>query len=120
MRHKRAVIITLSLALMLSFASAHSGGTDSDGGHAGSQPYHYHHGYSAHDHRDNGKTCPILYDEGYDEGYEKYYKQGRKEGRKDAFTSLLPFPISLLCATCVLAFLTRKLNQKTRKEQPYV
>lgn len=44
-------------------ASAHTGGTDSHGGHyvGGSGEYHYHHGYSAHQHI-NG-ACPYDFDD---------------------------------------------------------
>ena len=61
MRHKRVVSIALSLTLMLNFTSAHPWKTDSNGGHAGSLPYHYHHGYPAHDH-DSG-VCPYDFDD---------------------------------------------------------
>ena len=50
-------------------ASAHSGGTDAKGGHRNHSTgvYHYHHGYSAHDHYDmdgDGKDdCPYTYNE---------------------------------------------------------
>ena len=49
------LLIALTLCLFLSFfASAHSGKTDSDGGHTdhSSGEYHYHHGYSEHQHKD--------------------------------------------------------------------
>ena len=50
-------------------ASAHSGRTDSNGGHTNSQTgeYHYHHGYPAHQHYDmngDGKPdCPYEFDD---------------------------------------------------------
>lgn len=116
MNKRAVVVIALSLSLMLSFASAHPGGTDSKGGHAGSQPYHYHHGYSAHDHTNDGEHCPILYKEGYNNGYEKHYKRGKRQGIADAFITLLPFPVSLFCAGCTLAFLSHKLNKSIGKE----
>ena len=58
---KRAVIIfvmLLCVALLTTVASAHSGRTDSNGGHydRSTGSYHYHHGYSAHQHP-NG-VCP--------------------------------------------------------------
>lgn len=55
----------LLLSFMITSASAHSGGTDSDGGHYdhSSGEYHHHHGESAHDHYDiNGdglRDCPF-------------------------------------------------------------
>jgi len=52
------LIIAFILSVALLSASAHSGGTDSKGGHydRSTGKYHYHHGYSAHQHPD-GK-CP--------------------------------------------------------------
>lgn len=54
---KRFLFIAVCLFLLLfvcSAAYAHSGRTDSDGGHwdRSTGEYHYHHGYSAHDHYD--------------------------------------------------------------------
>ena len=42
------------LSLLITTAFAHPGGTDSRGGHTNHSTgeYHYHHGYSAHDHTD--------------------------------------------------------------------
>lgn len=56
---KKCLICLLVMALILSFcAFAHSGRTDSKGGHTdhSTGEYHYHHGYSAHQHT-NG-VCP--------------------------------------------------------------
>lgn len=54
---KLPLVLALSLALS-SFAFAHPGGTNGDGGHMdrSTGKYHYHHGYPAHDH-ENG-VCP--------------------------------------------------------------
>lgn len=58
-----AITVTLLLLMVTSFSltvAAHSGRTDSKGGHYDSSTgdYHYHHGYPAHQHI-NGK-CPYL------------------------------------------------------------
>lgn len=59
-----AFILSLSLAVV---ALAHSGKTDSSGGHydRSTGKYHYHHGYSAHDHYDMDgdgvKDCPYKF-----------------------------------------------------------
>lgn len=55
--------ILLFIALSSFLVAGHSGGTDSNGGHYDSSTgeYHYHHGYSAHQHP-NGR-CPYLYDD---------------------------------------------------------
>lgn len=51
-----AIVVLVALSVVPAFA--HSGGTDSKGGHYNHDTgeYHYHHGYSAHQHP-NGK-CP--------------------------------------------------------------
>ena len=122
MRHRKIAIFTLLFLLTLSFASAHSGRTDSKGGHRNRSTgqYHYHHGYSEHQHKDRGKTCPILYDEGYDEGYEENYEksydvafENHKEfGAYDAFIAILPFPIILILIIIVLIIFTVRLKRK--------
>ena len=53
----RLLKLLFALAICLSFsvvAFAHSGGTDSNGGHTDRDTgeYHYHHGYPAHQHTD--------------------------------------------------------------------
>jgi hypothetical protein len=55
--------VLLVLLLCCSSAFAHPGGTDSKGGHTNHSTgeYHYHHGYSAHQHK-NGK-CPYDFDD---------------------------------------------------------
>lgn len=63
-------IFVLTFIIFLSFGLvtyAHSGGTDSNGGHYDSTTgeYHYHHGYSAHQHI-NGE-CPYDFDDGTNE-----------------------------------------------------
>lgn len=59
---RKVITIAICIALMSSVSFAHSGRTDSNGGHkdknnvSGLGSYHYHHGYSAHLHT-NG-VCP--------------------------------------------------------------
>ena len=59
-----ALIILLMLPVTV---FAHSGNTDSNGGHKDGSDYHYHHGYPAHDHYDmdgNGTVdCPYDFDD---------------------------------------------------------
>lgn len=46
-------ILAFIMIMLCSFpVFAHSGRTDSNGGHHDGNDYHYHHGYPAHDHRD--------------------------------------------------------------------
>lgn len=62
--------VFIALILVLLFCSpiayAHSGGTDSNGGHwdSSSNSYHYHHGYPAHKHT-NGE-CPYDFNDNVD------------------------------------------------------
>ena len=57
---KRLLVLVLALLLSLPVL-AHSGGTDSKGGHNGPGGYHYHHGYPAHQHE--GGQCPYDFDD---------------------------------------------------------
>lgn len=54
-------------------ALAHSGRTDSKGGHHSGDTYHYHHGYSAHDHYDmdgdGAIDCPYNFVDNVDHNY---------------------------------------------------
>lgn len=55
---KKSIVAVVAILLLGSSALAHSGGTDGNGGHynRSTGEYHYHHGYSAHQH-ENG-VCP--------------------------------------------------------------
>ncbi len=58
------LLLCISLAIQV---TAHSGRTDSNGGHynRSTGEYHYHHGYSAHSHydmdEDGMRDCPYTY-----------------------------------------------------------
>ena len=106
-----AIVILLSGIIAIP-TSAHSGRTDSKGGHwdRSSGEYHFHHGYGPHDHYDmdgdGDDDCPYEFDSrvigitstsqaydkgyaageksGYDEGYEYGRERGYKDGKKDA------------------------------------
>ena len=61
------LLLLLSLTLLVPSAAAHPGRTDSDGGHfnRATGQYHWHHGYSEHQHYDmdgDGKPdCPLTF-----------------------------------------------------------
>ena len=58
MKNRRIAFLlcaVLSVLFMIP-SSAHSGGTDANGGHYKNGEYHYHHGYPAHQHVDG--ECP--------------------------------------------------------------
>lgn len=59
----RKLILILAFLILAAPASAHPGKTDSSGGHynRSTGEYHYHHGYSAHQHT-NGE-CPYDFDD---------------------------------------------------------
>lgn len=72
MRKMRPLLLLLMLLIIPGLpvtVSAHPGSTDSNGGHwvQGSSEYHYHHGYSAHDHFDMDSDgiidCPYSFDD---------------------------------------------------------
>ena len=62
-------IIIFCMFFFTVITSAHSGKTDSNGGHTNSSTgeYHYHHGYSAHQHYDidgdGDLDCPYTFDD---------------------------------------------------------
>lgn len=64
---KRFIILLVLMCCFCATAHAHSGRTDSNGGHTdhATGDYHYHHGYSAHDHYDiDGDgivDCPMTF-----------------------------------------------------------
>lgn len=59
------ILLLLTSASLTAFA--HSGRTDSSGGHYDDGDYHYHHGYPAHDHYDMDgdgvRDCPYRFDD---------------------------------------------------------
>lgn len=71
MRRWCIVIVFLLLFLPIT-VNAHSGGTDSNGGHHDGDDYHYHHGYPAHDHYDmdddGDLDCPYEFDDKTEQG----------------------------------------------------
>lgn len=60
---KLQVIIVFVVLISVCPAFAHPGGTDSSGGHhvTATGEYHFHHGYSAHQH--TGGQCPYDFDD---------------------------------------------------------
>ena len=57
-----AILVIVTLFAVTTTCYAHSGNTDSKGGHRDSSgSYHYHHGYPAHQH--TGGVCPYDYDD---------------------------------------------------------
>ena len=77
-----AILATALLMLIPLPAAAHSGGTDESGGHYDSSTgeYHYHHGYSAHEHVDG--ECVFDFDDNVD--HDRDYSSSNSEKTKNA------------------------------------
>lgn len=73
MKKKYITIILIIILLTNSISFSHSGKTDSNGGHYDSSTgeYHYHHGYSAHQHT-NG-ICPYQSNPSINDSETDYY-----------------------------------------------
>ena len=80
-RRGKPIVFLLALFLCAGLALAHSGGTDSDGGHwdSSTSTYHYHHGYKAHAH--TGGVCPYDFD---DQASLEFISSERKTSKKES------------------------------------
>lgn len=83
-------LLNVFLLFVLTPVFAHSGRTDSSGGHhdRSTGSYHYHHGYPAHDHKDldgdGKKDCPYDFDDQTDhssrsQGIDKLAQEIKKQ-----------------------------------------
>lgn len=110
---KRVVSVSLLVIVICSLISfwvtAHSGKTDSNGGHYdhSTGEYHYHHGYPAHDHYDmdgdGRKDCPYKFDNKTNSGSNTSTSKPKNQKSGIDFWSvviaiLLLVPISLMSA----------------------
>ncbi len=101
-RLTRALFFASVIAVLLSLTVfAHSGGTDGQGGHyvGGTNYYHYHHGYPAHQHEDG--VCP----------YENGYNAKITTDSDDYLWLIIATPASLVS----LVFLINKHKKDMRK-----
>ena len=79
-------LITFLITYMSPIVNAHSGRTDSSGGHTNGSTgeYHYHHGYPAHDHYDldgdGDMDCPYDFEDKTDNSRNS--DQSSNEGSK--------------------------------------
>lgn len=109
---KKILILSIAVLLLISSVSimayAHSGGTDSNGGHydRSTGEYHYHHGYPAHQH--TGGVCPYR-NSGSDwmEESERKYQESLEEdddGKDINWIAIIvgTVAISLVCTGVVL------------------
>lgn len=81
MRLMKILSAAIAVSILFGTAYAHSGQTDSNGGHYNHSTgeYHYHHGYPAHQHTDG--VCPYDYDDrtGQNSGGGGYEKSDGEE-----------------------------------------
>lgn len=85
---KRVFVLLLTLFVLLVPSGAHSGRTDSQGGHTdrSTGEYHFHHGYPAHQH-ENG-VCPYDFDD--QTGQSSGTSSGDTEQSKDGIVIYEP------------------------------
>ena len=88
-----ALIVCLILPTVVLVAYAHSGRTDGSGGHTNHSTgeYHYHHGYSAHDHYDmdgdGTRDCPYDFDDKTDHRSNVEQSEGEDSKLKEDSSS---------------------------------
>lgn len=121
------VLSALMLGNVVLSASAHSGGTDSRGGHTNRSTgeYHYHHGYSAHDHYDmdgdGDVDCPYSFKDNTSTNsgntstnagsvpsvtqVQNNQKQSSKDGLKSALFNVMAAVITGYISYCLLSWI---------------
>ena len=109
---KKYILILITTLVLLSllvpiWAVAHSGGTDSSGGHYdhSTGEYHYHHGYPAHQH--TGGVCPYRNsgNDWMDESEKRYQESLEEDDEKNInWIAIIvgAVAISLVCTGVVL------------------
>lgn len=104
--------ITIIIFISIVNAFAHQGGTDSKGGHYNRDTgeYHYHHGYSAHQHT-NGE-CPYDFKDNTTEQKNSIHSSNNEDLSLSLFVKTSPFynwgvidVIHLLCTFIVVVLL---------------
>lgn len=139
---KKTTAFILTILYLISSASAHPGRTDSNGGHhvSGTSEYHYHHGYSAHQHP-NG-VCPYDFDDktgqnsGSNSGVSTATTKGsatstesskdlKEKSKKSVWDYILigflivvfGFPVLVLLASPVIAIVDNANEKKLKEAQ---
>lgn len=117
----RAIIC--AMAVLSSITVLHGGRTDSNGGHynRSTGEYHYHHGYSAHDHYDmNGDgiiDCPYTFKDNTSESelddFSKEYYRVQEERVKNADYTIDSKYISPVRETDFGSFIKSFITNKT-------
>ena len=99
MRRCFFLILTISLIFIITIpVFAHSGNTDSSGGHYNHSTgdYHYHHGYPAHYHT-NG-VCP-------------YQSSGSSSGSSDSSSNIVVIIVVVLCVVYIVLYAMFELGK---------
>lgn len=104
---KSAVLSILSILLItLTFpVFAHPGSLDENGGHYDRSigEYHYHHGYSAHQHK-NGE-CPYDFKDNIDDDYTpKSNSLSNRKNNKSFLLALIKFLITISILIFIITF----------------
>ena len=105
-------LMAAALLTICSVTSAHSGRTDGSGGHwnRSTGEYHYHHGYSAHQHYDidgdGKKDCPYIFS-----------KDNSTKTTNSAFPSFLEIAIPW-AGVAIITFFILKKNRSPHYKKP--
>ncbi|MEE1046971.1 MAG: YHYH domain-containing protein [Clostridia bacterium] len=117
-------IVVLCILLSAIIVSAHSGRTDSNGGHynRSTGEYHYHHGYSAHEHYDMDgdgiKDCPYTYDT-YDKktNYNNSEVVNNKTNNETSLSWVYWLIGIMAVVVCVMFFVIRAKNKEIEEHK---
>ena len=118
---KRLLTFCCALIILCATTFAHSGRTDSQGGHHSSAEYHFHHGNPAHDHYDiNGDgviDCP------YDKDIIKQMQEAEIEETPPTFWDSIGKPLEVIITLCLyyapwclLGWLLKLFQKKKKKK----
>jgi hypothetical protein len=122
MRKVIVAVLVLFLALCATVAVAHSGRTDSSGGHkdnnnvSGLGSYHYHHGYPAHLHT-NG-ICPYDYADKTNSNTNASTVFGTSDdqnGQEEIF--MVPWWLLFLCMAAVVVLVWQNVGLRKAREE---
>lgn len=102
-----ALLLALFFVLSCVNMFAHSGRTDSSGGHNSPTGYHYHHGYPPHQH--DGGVCPYDYDDrtGWNSGSSS---GGSKNSSSSSTSTITPNYVSMSLSS-VDDYLLRQMGE---------
>lgn len=108
------VVIVLIFLCTITVSNAHSGGTDSSGGHTNSATgeYHYHHGYPAHQHP--GGVCPYQSNSSSG-GSSSGGSSSSRDDTSDNTQKIICGVITFVASLCFGIFLSIKDIDKTFK-----